>query len=300
MELTYKQFEVLRIIEKNKKDITKQEMSDVLNWPLEDIDKIQKELKDNELITSTNQITNLGLHALGPYRVKRAVFLAAGSGNRLLPITQDTPKPMILVNGKSMIETLLDAVVDAGIEEIIIVIGYLGEQFKKLLDKYPNIKFVESDKFNQENNISSAYLVKDKLENSYVLESDLILYNKDIIKKYEYHSNFLGKYVEKTNDWCFETKDGIITKQNTQGNNCYHMYGISYYNSEDGKKLSRDIEKVYNENGGKQKYWEQVPMDICKNNYKIHIRECKQEDIIEIDTFNELKEIDKTYLNIDI
>ena len=47
--------------------------------------------------------------------------------------------------------------------------------------------------------------------------------------------------------------------------------------------------------GGKEKYWEQVILDVYKNNYKIYVRECKDGDIIEIDTFNELKKIDKTY-----
>lgn len=56
-----------------------------------------------------------------------------------------------------------------------------------------------------------------------------------------------------------------------------------------------DIEKVYNSPGEKEKYWEQVFLDVCKNNYKIYIWECQEGDIIEIDTFNELKQIDKTY-----
>ena len=61
------------------------------------------------------------------------------------------------------------------------------------------------------------------------------------------------------------------------------------------KKMTNDIDKVWNMPGGKEKYWEQVVLDVCKKNYQIYIRECNDGDIIEIDTFNELKEIDKTY-----
>ena len=89
--------------------------------------------------------------------------------------------------------------------------------------KYPNIKIIENKLYNEANNISSAFLVKDKLQNSYVLESDLILYNENLIRKYEYQSNFLGKYVDVTDDWCFETKNGIITKQKVGGYDCYQM-----------------------------------------------------------------------------
>lgn len=295
MNITYNEFEILVCIEKEKRELSQREISKITNLSLGTVNKTITNLLERKLINENNLITEEGLNSLKPYRVKRAIFLAAGFGSRMVPITLNTPKPMVLVNGKRIIETLLDAVVKAQIEEIIIVTGYLSEQFEVLLKKYPNIKFVYNSKYNEANNISSAYLVKDKFQNSYVLESDLVLYNPNIIRKYEYYSNFLGKKVEVTDDWCMDTKNGIITKQKQGGYNCYQMYGISYYNEDDGKKIENDIDKVFNMPGGKEKYWEQVILDVCKNNYKIHIRECHEGDIIEIDTFNELKQIDKIY-----
>lgn len=295
MNITYNEFEILTCIEKENRELSQREISKATNLSLGTVNKTIINLLERKLINEDNLITKEGLNSLKPYRVKRAIFLAAGFGSRMVPITLNTPKPMVLVNGKRIIETLLDAVVKAQIEEIIIVTGYLSEQFEVLLKKYPNIKFVYNDKYNEMNNISSAYMVKDKFQNSYVLESDLVLYNPNIIRKYEYYSNFLGKKVEVTDDWCIESKNGIITKEKLGGYNCHQMYGISYYDEEDGKKIEKDIDKVFNMPGGKEKYWEQVILDVCKNNYKIHVRECHEGDIIEIDTFNELKAIDKTY-----
>ena len=60
-------------------------------------------------------------------------------------------------------------------------------------------------------------------------------------------------------------------------------------------KNEKDTKEVFMSSSGIERYWEQVMLDIRKNNYKIYLRECKSEDIIEIDTFNELKAIDKTY-----
>ena len=214
---------------------------------------------------------------------------------KVVPITLNTPKPMVLVNGKRIIETLLDAVVKAEIEEIYIVTGYLSEQFEILKKKYPQIKFIENNMYNEANNISSAYLVRNLIKNAYVLESDLYLYNTKLIRKYEYHSNFLGYYVDRSDDWCIEVKNGIITKEKIGGINCYQMVGISYYDENDGQNIEKDMEEVFNSPGGKEKYWEQVILDICKKNYNIYLRECQKEDIIEIDTFNELKAIDKSY-----
>ena len=52
---------------------------------------------------------------------------------------------------------------------------------------------------------------------------------------------------------------------------------------------------TYEQPGGKERYWEQVPLVFCKKHYKVEVRECQENDIIEIDTFRELKAIDKTY-----
>lgn len=295
MKLSVNEFEVLVVLEREKRKLSQREISKLANLSLGTINNVISELLKKEWIDDENQITKEGLKVLEPYRIKRAIFIAAGFGSRLVPITLNTPKPLVKVHGKRMIETLLDAVVKAEIEEIIIVRGYLGEQFEVLLHKYPNIKFIDNNLYNEANNISSAYMVRDKMENSYVLESDLVLSNENLIRKYEYTSNFLGIPVEVTDDWCVETKNGIITKEKIGGINCHQMIGISYYNEEDGKKLKKDIEEVFKSPGGKEKYWEQVQLVERKGNYKIAVRECKKDDIIEIDTFNELKKIDKTY-----
>lgn len=293
--LSINEFEVLVVIEKSKKELSQREISKLSKLSLGTVNKTILLLLSKKYIDEQNMITDKGLKALEPYKVKRAIFLAAGFGSRMVPITLNTPKPLVLVNGKKIIETLLDAVIKAQIPEIIIVTGYLKDQFEILLKKYPNIKLVYNDKYNEMNNISSAYAVKDYFQNSYVLESDLVLYNQDIIRKYEYRSNFLGKKVDVTDDWCLETKNGVITKEKQGGYNCYQMYGISYYDEKDGKQIAKDIDKVFNMPGGKEKYWEQVMLDVFKNNYNIFVRECQDGDIIEIDSFKELKEIDKTY-----
>lgn len=242
------------------------------------------------------KITDAGLAALEPYRVKRAIFIAAGFGSRLVPITLNTPKPLVRVHNVRIIDSLLDAVAAAGIKEVWLVRGYLGEQFDQLLYKHPNIRFVENPVYNEANNISSAECVRYLLQSAYVLEADLVLRNKALIRKYEYESNMLGIPVERTDDWCLETDaSGVIKKESVGGLNCHQMVGISYWTEADGAKLASDIDEVFRSPGGKERYWEQVPLVYKKNNYEVHVRECAFEDITEIDTFNELKAIDPLY-----
>ena len=115
--------------------------------------------------------------------------------------------------------------------------------------------------------------------------------NPDIIKKYHYQSDFLAIKKDRTDDWCFEEKDGYIVEEKVGGLDCWQMVGISYWDEEDGHKLSHDIKATFEQPGGKERYWEQVPLVFCK----VAICECKDEDIVEIDTFRELKTIDPTY-----
>ena len=242
-------------------------------------------------------ITPAGLTALEPFKVKRAVFIAAGFGTRLVPITFNTPKPLVRVHGVRIIDRLIDACLEAGITEIYIVRGYLSELFDQLLYKYPMIKFLENPAYNEANNISSALVARYLLSNAYVFEADLLLSNPGIIKPYHYSSNFLGIRKQRSDDWIVRTKDGIIYEETVggEGDDVYQMVGISYWDEEAGHKLSQDIQDVYQSPGGKERYWEQVPLVYKKEHYKVEIRECFDEDIVEIDTFSELKAIDKTY-----
>lgn len=147
MNLTLNQFETLVYIERHQNDkCTQRRLAKKLDLSLGVINKTLTELQDSEVIktrgSSMYDVTLKGYEVLEPYRVKKAIFLAAGFGSRMVPITLNTPKPLVLVHGKRIIETLLDAVVAAGIEDITIVRGYLGEQFDVLLHKYPKIKFI--------------------------------------------------------------------------------------------------------------------------------------------------------------
>ena len=129
------------------------------------------------------------------------------------------------------------------------------------------------------------------------MEADLLLRNKKLIRKYEYETNFLSIPVESTDDWCFATDhNGVITEEKVSGTDCHQMVGISYWSEADGIKLANDLNEVYLSQGGKERYWEQVPLVYKKENYQVHVRECIAEDITEIDTFNELKAIDNRYV----
>ncbi|MDU5414242.1 MAG: NTP transferase domain-containing protein, partial [Clostridium perfringens] len=101
----------------------------------------------------------------------RAILLAAGMGTRLRPLTLDTPKSLIEVNGRPLLERQIEFLRERGVEEIIVVTGYLAEKFDYLKDKY-GVKLVNNDKYDIYNNIYTMYLVREYLENTYVVDAD--------------------------------------------------------------------------------------------------------------------------------
>ena len=293
--LNKKEFAILTYLEANNNEkLTQKELAEELDFSVGTVNKLWNDLEEKGFIEN-KQITKKGLNALEPYRVKRAIFIAAGFGSRLVPITLNTPKPLVRVKGVRIIDTLLDAVIAAGIEEIIIVRGYLAEQFDQLKYKYPMVKFVENPLYNEANNISSVMCIRYLLSNAYVLEADLLLSNPKLITKYQYSSNYLGVPTEKTDDWCFFMEGDRIKRLGVGGLNCHHMFGISYWTEDDGRKLCNHVEQVYNSPGGKERYWDQVALGEYIKEYNVGVRECTFDDIVEIDTFRELKELDKVY-----
>ena len=236
------------------------------------------------------------LDLLEPYRAKRAVLLASGLGSRLAPITINTPKPLIEVNGRRIISTILDALLSIDVTEIYIVTGYKRECFEILKKDYPTITSLKNFEYKTTNNISSACIAKNYFQNAYVFESDLFIKNANLLKKYHYHSSYMGVPVSSTTDWCFDTKDGIVTDLHKGGTNCHHMFGVSYWTKEDGAKLAVDLPKCFAAHPeNQQRFWDDVPCVIRRKNYKIHIEECSFEDIDEIDSFAELQKIDERY-----
>ena len=292
--LTKLQFDVLTSVEGLKKAKTREEIMAKASLSAEDVESAIASLNALGYMNDVT-ITDEGLIALEPYRVQRAVILAAGFGHRLVPVTLNTPKPLVRVKGERIIDSLLDALAEAGIKDVIIVRGYLSEQFDQLLYKYPYVKFIENPIYNESNNISSLMCARFYLKNAYICEADLLVRNKDVIKKYQYSTNFLGGPVERTDDWCFTTENGYITSLKIGGVNCFHVYGISYWDNEDGAKLAVHVKSVYEQPGGKERLWDMVPFEYHKNDYQISVRHCAMEDITEIDTFNELKQIDSVY-----
>lgn len=259
---------------------------------------INQFIEDDLIVVSADKsvfLTDLDYKLLKPYKVRKAIVIVAGFGSRMAPVTLDTSKPLAKVNGVRIIDTLLDVLYAKVIKNITIVVNYKKEQFQQLLEKYPTLKFIENPIYNESNNISSIYYAKDVIDRCYICEADLVISDPKIITKYQYCTNYLGAHVTETDDWCFFKKENYIDKVAIGGEDCWHMIGIPYWNEEDSKKLREDAAKVFNSRGGKERYWDNVPLTVCKKDFRIEVRECDKKNVTEIDNYSELVIIDQAY-----
>lgn len=292
------EFELMTYIEKNGEAVyPMRTLSDSLKISGTAIGKCLETLVADGLIDKNEdvlKVTEKGLEALEPYRVKKAVVMAAGFGSRMMPATADRPKPLVAVNGIRILDTLLDAIVAVGIQDITIVRGYKKEKFDEIVEKYPFIKFIDNDRYDKENNISSAILALNEIDDCYLCEADLYITNPEIITKYQYASNILGSYSLETDDWSFQLdKDGHIINYQKGNTYCWNYYGISYWTKKDSAQLRKDWSELYETN--KDVFWEEVPLILRKENYGVEIRQCNKSDIMEIDNYYELAQLDPSY-----
>lgn len=222
----------------------------------------------------------------------RAILLAAGMGTRLRPLTLNTPKSLIEVNGKPLLERQIEFLKEKEIDEVIVLTGYLNEKFKYLKEKY-GVKLVYNDKYNVYNNVYTMYLVKDYLADSYVIDADVYINRNFIENKIDNSTYFTAYKKDVKNEWKINFNDDrkvesidIITGEG------YILSGVSYWSLEDGKTIARELEKVIEEGDFKDLYWD----DIVKNNLdkvNVYVSIINENDIYEIDNLEELETVKK-------
>lgn len=131
----------------------------------------------------------------------KAVILAAGVASRLRPLTNNTPKCLLDVGNKKILERTIDNILENGINDIIIVTGYLKEMIEDfVIAKYKsvNFTFLNNEKYASTNNIYSLWMCKDVLAGE-----DMLLMDSDIV----FESGIINRLVHSGYKDCLALND---------------------------------------------------------------------------------------------
>jgi len=227
----------------------------------------------------------------------RAILMAAGMGTRLRPLTENTPKSLVEVNGMSLLERQIINLKEVGIDEIIVLTGYLHEKFDELVKKYNLIKVI-NDKYDVYNNIYTMYLVREYLEDAFVIDADNYI-TRNFLPTVKpntsvYYSackeNIVGEWILKYGD------DGRIFgvdigKEGDKPN--YIMSGASFWNAEDGALICKEVQEAVEVNNSMDIYWDNIAVDNL-GNMDVYIERIQSNDIFEIDSLEDLEYLKRT------
>lgn len=230
------------------------------------------------------------------YKVDNAIIMAAGTSSRFAPLSYETHKGLLTVRGQVLIERQIEQLKQAGIDEVVLVAGYMKERFEYLKAKY-GIKIVENNEYDRRNNHSSIYAVRDILGNSYICSSDNY-FSKNPFETEVSEPYYAALYAEgRTDEWCIAAgPDGYIDTISVGGENSWYMMGHVFWDERFSRKFVEILEREYDTPEIKDKLWETVYAEHL-DELKLRIREYEHDYIFEFDSLDELRQFDESYID---
>ena len=203
-------------------------------------------------------VTVSGVEALKPFKVNNAVIMAAGFSSRFAPLSYETPKGLVTIRGEKLIERQIRQLKEAGIQNIIVVVGYKKELFKYLQDAF-DVKIIENEEFSKRNNHSSLWAIKDYLRNTYICSVDNY-FVENPFHSYEEGAFYSAEFAEgETAEWCinFDKSDKILSVQ-VGGKDAWYMIGHAYFDETFSKQFVEILARVYDQEETRDQLWESI------------------------------------------
>ncbi len=258
--------------------------------------EVIKSLSAKGFIEENLNITKLGEEELSAHKVDNAIILAAGMSTRFVPVSYELPKGLISVKGEVLIERIIRQLQEAGVSEVVVVVGYMMEKFLYLRDKY-NVKLVVNNEYSSKNTHSSIYVARDYLKNTYICCSDNY-YPENPFHKYEYKAYYCSiflpgiSYVERA--FTFDD-DGLIIDTNKPSHDQWIMYGHAYYDNDFSTRFKPILKSYYGRPGVEGMYWENVYAENL-DKLPMYIKQVQDGEILEFDSMEELKAYDPDFV----
>lgn len=222
-----------------------------------------------------------------------------GLSSRFAPISYERPKGLLKVRGEVLIERQIKQLKAAGINDIVVVVGYKQESFFYLEDEF-DVKIVVNRAYAERNNNSSLMLVREILGNTYICSSDNY-FEENPFEPRVWKAYYSGQYSEgPTDEWCMQTKShDRITKVAKGGRDAWYMIGHAFFDRAFSKRFREILEAEYDLPETRNKLWEDLFAEHVKE-LDMAIRRYDPPIIHEFDSLDELRDFDPLFLeNLD-
>ncbi len=179
----------------------------------------------------------------------KALLLTAGKGIRLKGYTENTPKSILEVGGKSILLHLIDRILFNGIKDFVVIVGFQKEKIISLLrDRYPeiNFTFIENPIYERTNTLYSMYLAKEELKKEdFIYFHGDVLINKYVLKKLlsSQYKNAAIVDTQKESMQAFGFDD-IVTRISKKKDALGKALGIYKFSKEASERLFEEAEKI--------------------------------------------------------
>ena len=206
---------------------------------------------------------------------------------RMVPINTEMPKGLLEVKGTPLIERLIEQLHEAGIKEIYVVVGFMKEKYEYLIDKY-GVEIVVNSSYALKNNLHSVYLVRAHLENAYIAPCDIWCARNPFHRR-EWYSWYMVRDDMISDSDVRVNRKGELTAvpEGAKGNS---MIGICYLTKEDAINVKNSIVELCKNPRYDGAFWEEA---LSQNErMKIAARVVHKEDVVEVNTYEQLRELD--------
>lgn len=230
-------------------------------------------------------------------KIKRnAIIMAAGTASRFVPLSAECPKGLLEVKGEVLIERQIRQLQEAGIVDIIVVVGYKAEMFQYLVAKY-GVEIIINEDYYRYNNTSSIIRVVDRLSNTYICSSDNYFPNNVFLEE-PTQSFYSALYADgMTGEYCLsvDVGDNIIDVA-VGGADSWYMVGHVYFSNDFSAAFSKLLISEYEKEETKQGYWEDVYIRHIQQLPLMKVHRYNPQDIEEFDSLEELRLFDDSYV----
>lgn len=290
--MNVQELDILNAIRKNPK-VNQREIANQSGYSLGFVNRVVKELQEEKLLSPTGELSKKAKTFIKENQPQSAIILAAGFGMRMVPINTEIPKGLMEVRGEVLIERMIRHLHEVGITDIQVVVGFMKERYEYLIDEF-QVKLVVNSEYQVKNNLHSLSKVKSSLDKTYIIPCD-IWAEENPFSDFEPYSWYMVSdemSVESTVR-VNRKRELVMIDENEEGN---QMIGLSYVMGEEATLIQKKLQEFSKKSSYDHEFWECTLQD--KNKWIIPSKVVNSKQLIEINTYEQLREIDGNSANL--